>query len=44
MKPFKLKPFKLNAMVLIPKAVNQMPITGQDAKKCREQAFRGLQF
>jgi hypothetical protein len=29
----KLKPFRLKAIVLIPKAVNQIPITGQAAKK-----------
>ena len=34
----KLKPFKLNAMVLIPKAVNQIPTTGHAAsKKCKER-------
>ncbi|MBF5054698.1 hypothetical protein ISO4_03300, partial [Alcanivorax venustensis ISO4] len=29
----KLKPFKLNAIVLTPKAVNQIPTTGHAAKK-----------
>jgi len=29
----KLKPFKLNAIVLIPIEVTQIPITGQAAKK-----------
>ena len=29
----KLKPFKLNAIVEIPKAVNQIPTTGHTAKK-----------
>jgi electron transfer flavoprotein beta subunit len=34
----KLKPFKLNAMVDSPRAVNQIPTTGQAArKKCRER-------
>jgi len=34
----KLKPFKLNAIVEIPKAVNQIAITGQAAKKkCKER-------
>ena len=34
----KLKPFKLNAIVEIPKAVNQIPTTGQAAKKkCKER-------
>jgi hypothetical protein len=34
----KLKPFKLNAIVEIPKAVNQIPTTGQAAKKkCNER-------
>jgi len=34
----KLKPFKLNAIVDKPKAVNQIPITGQAAKKkCNER-------
>jgi hypothetical protein len=34
----KLKPFKLNAIVDRPKAVNQIPITGQAAKKkCNER-------
>jgi hypothetical protein len=28
----KLKPFKLNAIVLTPKAVNQIPATGHKAK------------
>ena len=29
----KLEPFHLKAIVLIPKAVNQIPATGQAAKK-----------
>ena len=29
----KLKPFRLKAMVLTPRAVNQMPTTGQAARK-----------
>jgi hypothetical protein len=29
----KLNPFRLNAMVLTPKAVNQIPTTGQAARK-----------
>jgi hypothetical protein len=34
----KLNPFKLNAIVDKPKAVNQIPITGQAAKKkCNER-------
>jgi len=34
----KFKPFKLNAIVDRPKAVNQIPITGQAAKKkCNER-------
>ena len=34
----KLKPFKLNAIVEIPKAVNQIPTTGHAAKqKCKER-------
>ena len=34
----KLNPFKLNAIVEIPKAVNQIPTTGQAAKKkCNER-------
>ena len=34
----KLKPFKLNAIVDIPNAVNQIPTTGQAAKKkCSER-------
>jgi hypothetical protein len=33
-----LKPFRLKAIVLIPKAVNQIPTTGQAAKKkCKER-------
>jgi len=34
----KLKPLRLNAIVLTPRAVNQMPTTGQAArKKCSER-------
>jgi hypothetical protein len=34
----KLNPFKLNAIVLIPNEVNQIPITGHAArKKCNER-------
>jgi hypothetical protein len=34
----KLNPFKLNAMVEIPIAVNQIPITGHaPKKKCKER-------
>jgi hypothetical protein len=29
----KLKPFRLNAIVLTPSAVNQIPTTGQAARK-----------
>jgi len=29
----KLKPFRLKAMVLMPRLVNQMPTTGQAARK-----------
>jgi hypothetical protein len=39
----KLKPFKLNAIVEIPKAVNQIPTTGQAAKKkCKERELLKL--
>merc|ERR1712146_634006 len=41
----KLKPFKLNAIVEIPKAVNQIPITGQAAKKkCKERELLKLAY
>jgi hypothetical protein len=34
----KLNPFRLNAIVLTPRAVNQIPTTGQAArKKCSER-------
>ena len=41
----KLKPFRLNAIVLIPKAVNQIPTTGQAAKKkCKERELLKLAY
>jgi hypothetical protein len=41
----KLKPFKLNAIVEIPKAVNQIPITGHAAKKkCNERELLKLAY
>jgi hypothetical protein len=39
-----LKPFKLNAIVEIPKAVNQIPTTGQAAKKCKERELLKLAY
>uniref|UniRef100_R7W671 Uncharacterized protein n=1 Tax=Aegilops tauschii TaxID=37682 RepID=R7W671_AEGTA len=41
----KLKPFRLKAIVLIPKAVNQIPTTGQAAKKkCKERELLKLAY
>jgi hypothetical protein len=39
-----LNPFKLNAIVEIPKAVNQIPTTGHAAKKKKEHLYNRKRF